>query len=116
MTDRLRVPGRVRSIRQQGKIVFADLHDGREKIQLFIRKNQLPEQALLILDNLDLGDQIGAAGQRARRACLLLLHIHRPFETGMVERDATLARDVGREILRKAIGVIERENNFSGNF
>jgi lysyl-tRNA synthetase, class II len=63
---RLRVPGRVRSIRQQGKIVFADLHDGREKIQLFIRKNQLPEPSLLILDNLDLGDQIGAAGQLMR--------------------------------------------------
>src|SRR5215213_213860 len=63
---RLRVPGRVRSIRQQGKIVFLDLHDGREKLQLFIRKNQLPEQALLVLDNLDLGDQIGAAGQLIR--------------------------------------------------
>ena len=60
------MPGRVRSIRQQGKIVFVDLHDGREKLQLFIRKNQLPEQALLILDNLDLGDQIGAAGQLIR--------------------------------------------------
>jgi lysyl-tRNA synthetase class 2 len=63
---RLRVPGRVRSVRQQGKIVFADLHDGREKIQLFLRKNQLPEQSLLILDNLDLGDQIGAAGMLIR--------------------------------------------------
>ncbi|HKH48125.1 MAG TPA: lysine--tRNA ligase [Thermoanaerobaculia bacterium] len=63
---RLRVPGRVRSIRQQGKIVFLDLHDGRTKLQLFIRKNQLPEQALLVLDNLDLGDQIGASGQLIR--------------------------------------------------
>jgi lysyl-tRNA synthetase class 2 len=63
---RLRVPGRVRSIRQQGKIVFADLHDGREKVQLFIRKNQIPEQALLILENLDLGDVIGASGQLMR--------------------------------------------------
>ena len=33
---RLRVPGRVRAIRQQGKLVFVDLHDGREKLQLFI--------------------------------------------------------------------------------
>jgi lysyl-tRNA synthetase class 2 len=63
---RLRVPGRIRSIRQQGKIVFADLHDGRQKVQLFIRKNQIPESALLVLDNLDLGDQVGAEGQLIR--------------------------------------------------
>ena len=63
---RLRVPGRVRAIRQQGKIVFVDLHDGRAKLQLFIRKDQLPEEALLILDNLDLGDQLGASGQLIR--------------------------------------------------
>jgi lysyl-tRNA synthetase, class II len=63
---RLRVPGRVKSIRQQGKIVFIDLHDGRQKVQLFIRKNQIPEAALLVLDNLDLGDHIGAAGQLIR--------------------------------------------------
>ncbi|MFP5285472.1 MAG: lysine--tRNA ligase, partial [Thermoanaerobaculia bacterium] len=35
---KLRVPGRVRSIRQHGKSVFVDVHDGREKLQLFIRK------------------------------------------------------------------------------
>ncbi|HBL27481.1 MAG TPA: lysine--tRNA ligase [Acidobacteria bacterium] len=63
---RLRVPGRVKAIRQQGKIVFLDLHDGREKLQLFIRKNQIPEADLQILDHLDLGDQLGASGQLIR--------------------------------------------------
>ncbi|HKI04763.1 MAG TPA: lysine--tRNA ligase [Thermoanaerobaculia bacterium] len=62
----LRVPGRVRSIRQHGKSAFVDLHDGKEKIQLFLRKGQLPEQALLILDNLDLGDLLGASGTLIR--------------------------------------------------
>ena len=34
----LRVPGRVKAIRTQGKLVFADLHDGREKLQLSSRE------------------------------------------------------------------------------
>jgi lysyl-tRNA synthetase class 2 len=63
---KLRVPGRVRSIRQHGKSVFVDIHDGREKLQLFIRKDRLPEKAFLILENLDLGDVIGASGQLIR--------------------------------------------------
>ena len=56
----------MRSIRQQGKIVFADIHDGREKLQLFIRKDRLPEKAALVLENLDLGDSVGAAGELIR--------------------------------------------------
>ena len=63
---RLRVPGRIRSIRDQGRTVFADVHDGREKLQLFIRRNQLPEGARLVLENLDLGDIVGASGQLIR--------------------------------------------------
>jgi lysyl-tRNA synthetase class 2 len=63
---RLRVPGRVRSIRQHGKSVFVDVHDGKEKLQLFLRKDRLPEKASLILDNLDLGDVVGATGQLIR--------------------------------------------------
>jgi lysyl-tRNA synthetase class 2 len=63
---RLRVPGRVRSVRKQGKLVFADVHDGKEKLQLFIRKDRLSETAALVLDNVDLGDVVGAAGQLIR--------------------------------------------------
>jgi lysyl-tRNA synthetase class 2 len=63
---RLRVPGRVRSIRQHGKSTFADLHDGREKLQLFIRRDNLPEAGQLLLDNLDLGDLVGAEGKLIR--------------------------------------------------
>ncbi|HYN20530.1 MAG TPA: lysine--tRNA ligase [Thermoanaerobaculia bacterium] len=63
---RLRVPGRVRSIRQHGKSAFVDLHDGKEKLQLFIRKDRLPERVSLILENLDLGDVLGATGKLIR--------------------------------------------------
>jgi lysyl-tRNA synthetase class 2 len=58
----LRVPGRVRAIRTQGKLAFVDLHDGKEKLQLFIRLQNLDDASRLVLDNLDLGDQVGAGG------------------------------------------------------
>jgi lysyl-tRNA synthetase class 2 len=63
---RLRVPGRVTAIREHGKSAFLDLHDGRSKLQLLVRKDQLPEAARLVLGNLDLGDVVGAAGQLMR--------------------------------------------------
>jgi lysyl-tRNA synthetase class 2 len=63
---RLRVPGRVRGIRGHGKSVFLDLHDGVAKLQLFVRRDRLGEAAALVLDNLDLGDLVGAAGTLMR--------------------------------------------------
>jgi lysyl-tRNA synthetase, class II len=63
---KLRVPGRIRSIRRQGKLVFSDIHDGREKLQLFIRQNDLPAPAQTVLENLDLGDIVGASGMLIR--------------------------------------------------
>lgn len=62
----LEVPGRVKAVRGHGKLVFVDLWDGKEKLQLFIRKNKLPDEAKTILDNLDLGDVVGAKGQVMR--------------------------------------------------
>ncbi len=63
---RLRVPGRVRSIRRQGKLAFADIHDGKTKLQLFIRRDDLTETGRLVLENLDLGDIVGATGTLMR--------------------------------------------------
>ncbi len=59
------MPGRLRAIRGHGKIVFLDLDDGREKLQLFVRPGELP-QAASCLENLDLGDLVGAAGTLIR--------------------------------------------------
>ena len=63
---RLRVPGRVRAIREHGKSLFVDLHDGRTKLQLFVRTDQLPEGARPVLESLDLGDVVGASGALMR--------------------------------------------------
>lgn len=62
----LRVPGRITAIRNQGKVVFADLHDGRTKVQLFVRKNDLTEDVWALAKDLDLGDIVGAAGTLMR--------------------------------------------------
>ena len=64
--QRLRVPGRLRGIRRQGKVMFLDLDDGRGKLQLFVRRPQLPEKAQQLLDQLDLGDLVGASGTLIR--------------------------------------------------
>ncbi len=63
---RLRVPGRVRAIREQGKLAFVDLHDGAAKLQLFVRRNLLDQASLELLDDLDLGDYLLAEGELLR--------------------------------------------------
>ena len=63
---RLRVPGRVLAVRRQGKLVFADLHDGKSKLQLFLRKNKLDDASKRIVEELDLGDLVGVEGTLMR--------------------------------------------------
>jgi lysyl-tRNA synthetase class 2 len=62
----LTVPGRVRAIRKQGKLRFLDLSDGREKVQVFCRKNGMSEEAWWLLDQVDLGDILAASGTLMR--------------------------------------------------
>ena len=100
---RLRVPGRVRSIRRQGKLVFADLHDGREKLQLFVRKDRLPEQAALVLDNLDLGDVVGAEGALIRT---------RTGELSLLVDDLTLLAKALRPMPEKWHGLADIEARY----
>ncbi len=59
---RLRVPGRVTAVRRQGKLIFADLHDGKNKLQLFLRKNKLSEASWDLVKECDLGDLLGVEG------------------------------------------------------
>lgn len=56
------VVGRVMSIRIQGKLAFIDLVDEGYRIQLFVRKNAMPEVAWEAMLLLDMGDIIGATG------------------------------------------------------
>ncbi len=62
----LAVPGRIKGLRSMGKVVFADLSDGASKIQLFMKKNRLPEETWELINDLDLGDYVGARGRLVR--------------------------------------------------
>jgi lysyl-tRNA synthetase class 2 len=59
---KLRVPGRLLAIRRQGKVIFADLSDGKTRLQLFLRQNNFDEAGWQLLELLDLGDFVGAEG------------------------------------------------------
>jgi lysyl-tRNA synthetase class 2 len=58
----MRVAGRLTGLRQHGKTVFADLRDREGRLQLYLRQSDLGEDTFALLDLLDPGDWIGAAG------------------------------------------------------
>jgi lysyl-tRNA synthetase class 2 len=59
--------GRIRSMRLMGKLAFAHIEDGFGRIQLFIRMNEVGEEALnLLKTEFDLGDFIQASGEMMR--------------------------------------------------
>ena len=56
------VAGRLVSKREMGKTIFAHIKDTSGNIQLFIRKNDVGEEAFKIFKGLDLADFVGANG------------------------------------------------------
>ncbi len=60
-SDKVRIAGRVMSLRSMGKIAFAHLQDERGRIQIFLREDELKNQYKLF-ELLDLGDLIGVEG------------------------------------------------------
>jgi lysyl-tRNA synthetase class 2 len=59
----VRVAGRVVSRRAHGKASFATLSDGEEKLQVYLRQDDLGERAYALFGELvDEGDHIGVAG------------------------------------------------------
>ena len=59
----VKAAGRVMSVRDMGKTVFADLRDGSGRIQLFVNKNHLGEDAFDAFKFVDLGDHVGVEGE-----------------------------------------------------
>ena len=59
--------GRLRAIRNMGKLCFAHIEDSTDKIQLFFRVNEIGEEKLAgFLRDFDLGDFIEASGNLTR--------------------------------------------------
>jgi lysyl-tRNA synthetase class 2 len=61
------VGGRLRAIRPMGKLTFAHIEDGSGKLQLFLRVNELGEEAMRqFSEQFDIGDFIQATGNLMR--------------------------------------------------
>tara|TARA_B100001123_G_scaffold446138_1_gene599640 strand:+ start:11242 stop:12753 length:1512 start_codon:yes stop_codon:yes gene_type:complete len=58
-----KVAGRVLGIRSFGKANFLVISDGRNRIQIYVRKDALSEQEFKVFKLLDIGDQIGVDGR-----------------------------------------------------
>ncbi len=62
----LTVPGRVRGLREHGKVTFLDVSDGNAKLQFFCRQKTLGDDGWWLLSQLDLGDLVLGHGQVMR--------------------------------------------------
>ena len=59
----VRAAGRMMSMRLMGKSIFADLQDSSGRMQLFISRSELGDEAFAFVKKLDVGDIIGVDGR-----------------------------------------------------
>jgi lysyl-tRNA synthetase class 2 len=70
------IAGRVMAIRVQGKAGFAQLQQNGQRIQIYVRKDDVGEDAFALYKLLDLGDHIGVRGYLMRtRTGELTVHV-----------------------------------------
>ncbi|MBS1822023.1 MAG: lysine--tRNA ligase [Acidobacteria bacterium] len=60
------IAGRIMAIRLQGKAGFAQLQQGGQRLQIYVRKDDVGENAFALYKLLDLGDHIGVHGYLMR--------------------------------------------------
>lgn len=60
---RVRIAGRIISLRQHGKACFANLKDARGEIQVYAKYDTLGERNFSLFTMLDIGDFIGVSGE-----------------------------------------------------
>jgi lysyl-tRNA synthetase class 2 len=69
------IAGRIMAIRVQGKAGFAQLQQGGQRLQIYVRKDDVGESLFALYKLLDLGDHIGVRGYLMRtRTGELTLH------------------------------------------
>lgn len=98
--------GRIRSLRDMGKIVFAHIEDGHAAVQLFLRANDLGEEALAFFrEHFDLGDFVQAIGSmfrtRTGEISLLATQVHM-LAKAISPLPAAKDEEVDGEIVRHA--------------
>jgi lysyl-tRNA synthetase, class II len=63
---KVRVAGRILLLRDKGKLKFLDVRDQSGRIQLFLGRNQIGEDAWAVAECCDLGDLVAADGELRR--------------------------------------------------
>jgi len=99
----VRAAGRVLSFRNMGKTIFADLRDGSGRIQLFINKKQLGDEAFEAFGFIDLGDHVGVEGE---------LFMTRTGEMSIRVRSWTLLSKALRQPPEKFHGLQDTEDRY----
>ena len=61
--QKVSVAGRLMSKRGMGKAMFCDLQDVRGRVQLYVRVDELGEEAFAKFKKMDIGDIVGVAGE-----------------------------------------------------
>jgi lysyl-tRNA synthetase class 2 len=70
------IAGRIMAIRVQGKAGFAQLQQGGQRLQIYVRKDDVGEEQFALYKLLDLGDHIGVRGHLFRtRTGELTVHV-----------------------------------------
>ena len=60
--DRVRVSGRIMTVRRMGKAAFAHLMQNGERLQIYVKKDAVNERSYQLFQLLDLGDIVGVEG------------------------------------------------------
>lgn len=57
------VAGRIMSVRLMGKAAFCHIQDSKGRIQVYLRRNEIGEEAFELFKSLDIGDIVGIRGE-----------------------------------------------------
>jgi lysyl-tRNA synthetase class 2 len=83
------IAGRIMAIRVQGKAGFAQLQQNGQRMQIYVRKDDVSESAFALYKLLDLGDHIGVRGYLFRtRTNELTIHVAQITLAGHEEKPA----------------------------
>ncbi|RKY22233.1 MAG: lysine--tRNA ligase [Planctomycetota bacterium] len=109
--------GRLTALRDHGKTKFCDLQDREGKIQLYLRKKDIGDEAFELLRNVEVGDIVGVRGELGRtrmgevtvfcREFVLLCKALRPLP----EKWHGL-KDVGLRYRRRYLDLIANRDSF----
>jgi lysyl-tRNA synthetase class 2 len=58
----VRIAGRIMLKRKMGKVFFADLYDSTDRLQIYLRRDDVGEAAFGLFNGVDLGDIVGCEG------------------------------------------------------